>query len=52
MTDYNKKISARNIRVGEVRFSFVNVFAPRENEDGTPANTASASSSPSRTRPR
>lgn len=36
MTDYNKKISARNIRVGEVRFSFVNVFAPRENEDGTP----------------
>ena len=35
MANYNKKISDTLIRVGEVRFSFVNVFAPRRNKDGT-----------------
>jgi len=36
MSNYNKKITDTNIRIGEVRFSFVNVFAPRANKDGTP----------------
>lgn len=30
----NKKISDTNIRIGEVRFSYANVFAPRANNDG------------------
>jgi hypothetical protein len=35
MANFNKKISDTNIRIGEVRFGYVNVFAPRKNEDGT-----------------
>lgn len=35
MANYNKKISETSIRLGEVRFCYVNVFAPRKNEDGT-----------------
>jgi hypothetical protein len=35
MANYNKKISETAIRVGEVRFSYCNVFAPRKKEDGT-----------------
>ena len=35
MPNYNKKISDTLIRIGEVRFSYVHVFAPRRNEDGT-----------------
>ena len=35
MANYNKKISETSIRIGEVRFGYVNVFAPRKNEDGT-----------------
>lgn len=35
MANYNKKISETSIRVGEVRFSFCNVFKPRTNEDGS-----------------
>lgn len=31
----NKKISETSVRIGEVRFGYVNVFAPRRNEDGT-----------------
>lgn len=31
---YNKKISETAVRVGPVRFGYVNVFAPRKNEDG------------------
>ena len=33
--NYNKKISDTSIRLGLVRFGYVNVFAPRKNEDGT-----------------
>lgn len=33
---YNKKISDTLLRLGEVRFSFVNVFAPRIGDDGKP----------------
>lgn len=32
---FNKKISESSVRVGPVRFSFVYVFAPRKNEDGS-----------------
>lgn len=35
MANYNKRISETCIRVGEVRFSFANVFAPRKTEDGS-----------------
>jgi len=35
MANFNKKISDTLVRIGEVRFSFVNVFAPRRNEDGS-----------------
>lgn len=35
MANYNKKISETAIRLGEVRFSYANVFSPRKNEDGT-----------------
>jgi hypothetical protein len=31
---YNKKITDTNIRVGEVRFSYCNVFSPRQGKDG------------------
>lgn len=36
MANFNKKISETAIRIGEVRFGYVNVFAPRAKEDGTP----------------
>jgi hypothetical protein len=36
MANFNKKISETNVRLGEIRFSYANVFAPRKNEDGTP----------------
>lgn len=32
---YNKKINDTNIRIGPVRFSYLNVFAPRKNDDGS-----------------
>jgi len=32
---YNKKISETAVRIGEVRFGYVHVFAPRKNEDGS-----------------
>ena len=35
MANFNKTISATSIRLGEVRFCYANVFAPRKNEDGT-----------------
>lgn len=35
MANFNKRISETSIRLGEVRFGYVNVFAPRKNEDGT-----------------
>lgn len=35
MANLNKKISETSVRLGEVRFGYVNVFAPRKNEDGT-----------------
>ena len=36
MANYNKKISETAVRLGEVRFCYANVFAPRAKEDGTP----------------
>lgn len=36
MANYNKKMSDTTIRIGEVRFGYVNVFAPRPGEDGKP----------------
>ena len=33
---FNKMISDTCVRVGPVRFSYANVFTPRNNEDGTP----------------
>ena len=35
MANYNKKISETAVRLGEVRFGYVNVFKPRSNDDGT-----------------
>ena len=35
MANYNKKINDTSIRLGLVRFGYVNVFSPRKNEDGT-----------------
>lgn len=35
MSVYTKKISETSGRFGEVRFGYVNVFAPRKNDDGT-----------------
>ena len=32
---FNKKISETAVRLGPVRFGYVNVFTPRKNEDGT-----------------
>lgn len=34
MPKYNKKINDTNIRIGEVRFSYANVFAPKANKPG------------------
>lgn len=36
MENFNKKFTETSLRIGEVRFSYVNVFSPRKNEDGTP----------------
>jgi hypothetical protein len=36
MPNYNKKISETAIRIGEVRFGYVNVFAPRASEGNDP----------------
>lgn len=36
MANFNKKISETAVRIGEVRFGYVNVFAPRAKDDGTP----------------
>ena len=33
---FNKAISDTAVRLGPVRFSYVNVFSPRRNDDGTP----------------
>lgn len=35
MPNYNKKISETAVRIGEVRFSYAYLFAPRANDDGT-----------------
>jgi hypothetical protein len=35
MENFNQPITATSIRIGEVRFSYVYVFSPRKNEDGT-----------------
>lgn len=35
MANYNKAITATSVRLGEVRFSYANVFAVRKNEDGS-----------------
>lgn len=34
---FNKKISDTCVRIGEVRFSYASVFAPRTNDEGKPA---------------
>lgn len=34
-SNYNKKISDTNIRIGEVRFGYCHVFSPRKKKDGT-----------------
>ena len=36
MSKLNKVISETAVRLGEVRFSYVNVFSKRQNQDGTP----------------
>lgn len=33
-TNYNKKISDNTVRIGECRFGYVHVFAPRKDENG------------------
>jgi hypothetical protein len=38
MPKFNKKISDTEIRLGEVRFSYANVFSKRMNPDGTARN--------------
>lgn len=35
-TNYNKKLSDTQVRIGEVRFSYANVFEPRANASGDP----------------
>lgn len=35
MANYNKSITATSVRLGEVRFSYASVFAPRKNDDGS-----------------
>ena len=34
--NYNKKLSDTQVRIGEVRFSYANVFEPRANTNGDP----------------
>jgi hypothetical protein len=34
MAKYNKKMTDTSIRIGEVRFSYANVFQPRKDKDG------------------
>lgn len=34
MANYNKKISDTSVRIGEVRFAYVNVFEPRKDGEG------------------
>ena len=36
MANFNKKISETAVRIGEVRFGYVNVFQPRANEGNEP----------------
>lgn len=36
LRNLNKSLSDTAVRIGECRFSYVNVFAPRAKEDGTP----------------
>lgn len=36
MSNYNKKLSDTMVRIGEVRFSYANVFEPRANNNGDP----------------
>ena len=36
MANFNKRISDTSVRLGEVRFSYANVFQRRANPDGTP----------------
>ena len=35
MANFNKSITATSIRIGECRFSYLTVFSPRKNDDGT-----------------
>lgn len=37
MANFNKKISETAVRIGEVRFGYVNVFTPRASDDDSPA---------------
>lgn len=34
MANYNKKLTETSVRIGEVRFSYANVFEPRANDKG------------------
>ena len=36
MSNFNKKLSDTMVRIGEVRFSYANVFEPRANTNGDP----------------
>ena len=36
MANYNKKLTDTSVRIGEVRFSYANVFEPRANSNGDP----------------
>ena len=36
MPNYNKKLNETSVRIGEVRFSYANVFEPRANASGDP----------------
>ena len=36
LRNLNKSLSDTAVRIGECRFSYVNVFTPRAKEDGTP----------------
>ena len=36
MSNYNKRLSDTMVRIGEVRFSYANVFEPRANSNGDP----------------
>ena len=37
MAKFNKKIKDTSVRLGEVRFSYTEVFQPKKNDDGTPS---------------